>query len=93
MKNLNFEKTILSIHKEIQVKLKKTNKKIDNYIQSDVPLIPQLSSYFFNKRGKQLRPVLCLLSSKMINEGIFKINIRYKYGCSIRIYTCGNASS
>ena len=73
MKNLNFEKTILSIHKEIQVKLKKTNKKIDNYIQSDVPLIPQLSSYFFNKRGKQLRPVLCLLSSKMINEEYSKL--------------------
>ena len=73
MKNLNFDKTILSIHKEIQLKLKKTNKKIDSYIQSDVPLIPQLSSYFFNKRGKQLRHVLCLLSSKMINKKYSKL--------------------
>ena len=55
------------------LKLKKTNKKIDNYIQSDVPLIPQLSRYFFNKRGKQLRPVLCLLSSKMINKEYSKL--------------------
>ena len=68
MKNLKFEETILSIHKEIQVKLKKTNIKIDNYINSDIPVIPKLSKYFFNKRGKQLRPVLCLLSSKMINK-------------------------
>ena len=73
MKNLNFEKTILSIHKQIQVKLKKTNKKIDSYIKSDIPLIPQLSRYFFNKRGKQLRPVLCLLSSKMINKEYSKL--------------------
>ena len=68
MKNLKFEETILSIHKEIQVKLKKTNVKIDSYIKSDIPVIPKLSKYFFNKRGKQLRPVLCLLSSKMINK-------------------------
>tara|TARA_B100001057_G_scaffold295407_1_gene295501 strand:+ start:641 stop:1639 length:999 start_codon:yes stop_codon:yes gene_type:complete len=68
MKNLKFEETILSIHKEIQVKLKKTNKRIDSYIKSDIPVIPKLSKYFFNKRGKQLRPVLCLLSSKMINK-------------------------
>ena len=68
MKNLKFEETILSIHKEIQVKLKKTNIKIDSYIKSDIPIIPKLSKYFFNKRGKQLRPVLCLLSSKMINK-------------------------
>jgi len=68
MKNLKFEETILSIHKEIQVKLKKTNIKIDSYIKSNIPVIPKLSKYFFNKRGKQLRPVLCLLSSKMINK-------------------------
>ena len=68
MKNFKFEETILSIHKEIQVKLKKTNIKIDSYIKSDIPVIPKLSKYFFNKRGKQLRPVLCLLSSKMINK-------------------------
>ena len=68
MKNLKFEETILSIHKEIQVKLKKTNIKIDSFIKSDIPVIPKLSKYFFSKRGKQLRPVLCLLSSKMINK-------------------------
>ena len=74
MKQLTFENNILSIHKDIQVKLKKTNETIDRYIKSEISIIPKLSKYFFNKRGKQLRPVLCLLSSKMINSNYFQIN-------------------
>ena len=74
MKQLTFENTILSIHKNIQVKLKKTNETIDRYIKSEISIIPKLSKYFFNKRGKQLRPVLCLLSSKMINSNYSQIN-------------------
>ena len=74
MKQLTFENTILSIHKDIQIKLKKTNETIDRYIKSEISIIPKLSKYFFNKRGKQLRPVLCLLSSKMINSNYSQIN-------------------
>ena len=74
MKQLTFENTILSIHKDIQVKLKKTNETIDSYIKSEISIIPKLSKYFFNKRGKQLRPVLCLLSSKMINSNYSQMN-------------------
>ena len=74
MKQLTFENTILSIHKDIQVKLKKTNETIDRYIKSEISIIPELSKYFFNKRGKQLRPVLCLLTSKMINSNYSQIN-------------------
>ena len=74
MKQLTFENTILSIHKDIQVKLNKTNETIDRYIKSEISIIPKLSKYFFNKRGKQLRPVLCLLSSKMINSNYSQMN-------------------
>ena len=74
MKQLTFEDTILSIHQDIQVKLKKTNETIDKYIRSEISIIPKLSKYFFNKKGKQLRPVLCLLSSKMINTSYSQIN-------------------
>ena len=74
MKQLTFENTILSINKDIQVKLKKTNETIDRYIKSEISIIPKLSKYFFNNRGKQLRPVLCLLSSKMINSNYSQIN-------------------
>ena len=74
MKQLTFENTILSIHKDIQVKLKKTNETIDRYIKSEISIIPKLSKYFFNKRGKQLRPVLCLLCSKMINSNYSQMN-------------------
>ena len=73
MKKNNFDKTIQSIHSEIQTKLKKTNLSIDRYAQSNIDIIPKLSKYFFNKRGKQLRPVLCLLSSKMINPNYKKL--------------------
>lgn len=68
MSEITFNKIIQSIHKEIQGKLKKTNNIIDHYLISDIPIIPRLGQYFFKQRGKQLRPVLCLLSSKMINK-------------------------
>ena len=68
MSEITFNKIIQSIHKEIQGKLKKTNNIIDHYLISDIPIIPKLGQYFFKQRGKQLRPVLCLLSSKMINK-------------------------
>ncbi len=74
MKHSTFEKNILLIHKEIQTKLNKTNKTIDKYIKSEISIIPKLSKYFFNKKGKQLRPVLCLLSSKMINHNYSSMN-------------------
>ena len=41
MKHLTFENTILSIHKDIQVKLKKTNETIDRYIRSEISIIPK----------------------------------------------------
>ncbi|MDA8668297.1 polyprenyl synthetase family protein [Alphaproteobacteria bacterium] len=68
MSEITFNKTIQSIHKEIQGKLRKTNTIIDHYLMSDISVIPKLGQYFFKQRGKQLRPVLCLLSSKMINK-------------------------
>ena len=68
MNDLYFNKNIQLIHKEIQEKLNKTNRIIDGYLDSEIPIIPKLGKYFFKKKGKQLRPVMCLLSSKMINK-------------------------
>ena len=73
MSDVSFSKTIQLIHKEIQGKLNNTNSIINNYITSDIPIIPKLGQYFFKKRGKQLRPVMCLLSSKMINKNYTKL--------------------
>ena len=74
MNKINFEQTIKLIHKEINVKLVKTNKELDKFLLSAVPIIPKLGKYFFKKKGKQLRPVICLLSSKMINKNYPKIS-------------------
>ena len=73
MSEVSLSKTIQLIHKEIQGKLNNTNSIINNYIASDIPIIPKLGQYFFKKRGKQLRPVMCLLSSKMINKNYTKL--------------------
>ena len=74
MNKINFEQTIKLIHKEINVKLVKTNKKLDKFLVSAVPIIPKLGKYFFKKKGKQLRPVICLLSSKMVNNTYAEIS-------------------
>ena len=74
MQKINFEQTIKLIHKEINVKLVKVNKELDRFLVSAVPIIPKLGNYFFKKRGKQLRPVICLLSSKMINKNYSQIS-------------------
>ena len=73
MSKVQFDKIIQLIHIEIQGKLSKTNTIINKYLTSDIPIIPKLGKYFFNKKGKQLRPVMCLLSSKMINKDYSKL--------------------
>ena len=73
MSKVQFDKIIQLIHIEIQEKLSKTNTIINKYLTSDIPIIPKLGKYFFNKKGKQLRPVMCLLSSKMINKNYSKM--------------------
>jgi len=73
MSEVSFNKTIQLIHKEIQDKLNNTNSIINDYLVSDIPIIPKLGQYFFKKKGKQLRPVMCLLSSKMINKNYSKL--------------------
>ena len=51
MPEVSFNKTIQLIHKEIQGKLNNTNSIINDYIASDIPIIPKLGQYFFKKRG------------------------------------------
>ena len=53
MQKINFEQTIKLIHKEINVKLVKTNKELDRFLVSAVPIIPKLGNYFF-KKGKAI---------------------------------------
>ena len=68
-----FVKIIRLISSEISGKLKETNIFIDEYLNSYQEIIPEMGSYFFSSRGKQLRPMLCLYSSKMINTNYNEI--------------------
>ena len=90
MSEVSFSKTIQLIHKEIQGKLNNTNSIINNYIASDIPIIPKLGQYFFKKRGKQLRPVMCLLIEQNDKQKLYQIKNRHLYVSCFRIYTCSN---
>ena len=57
MSEVSFSKTIQLIHKEIQGKLNNTNSIINNYIASDIPIIPKLGQYFFKKRVSKTKMV------------------------------------
>ena len=63
----DFVELIKIIKSEVSGKLKETNIFIDEYLNSHQAIIPEMGNYFFSNRGKQLRPLLCLYSSKMIN--------------------------
>ncbi len=58
---------------EVSSKLKEANIFIDEYLNSHQEIIPEMGNYFFSARGKQLRPLLCLYSSKMINKNYNEI--------------------
>ena len=69
----DFAEIVNIITSEVSSKLKETNIFIDEYLNSHQEIIPEMGSYFFSARGKQLRPLLCLYSSKMINENYNEI--------------------
>lgn len=68
-----FVEIIKIITEEVSDKLKETNIFIDEYLNSHQEIIPIMGNYLFETRGKQLRPLLCLYSSKMINENFNEI--------------------
>ncbi|MDC0861272.1 polyprenyl synthetase family protein [Alphaproteobacteria bacterium] len=68
-----FVDVVKIITEEVSSKLKETNIFIDEYLNSHQEIIPEMGSYFFSARGKQLRPLLCLYSSKMINKNYNEI--------------------
>ena len=74
-----FVKTVNLISSEITDKLRETNIFIDEYLNSHQEIIPEMGNYFFSSRGKQLRPLLCLYSSKMINENYYHEEEYAKY--------------
>ncbi len=61
--------------------LEKVEQSIKENYQSDIPLIPGISSYMMNCGGKRLRPLLMLISSRLCG-GINDERI-FKHGCVV----------
>lgn len=57
-----------SILSPIKSDLDKVEKKLDDYLYSDSPLIYQVAQYLLERRGKRLRPALVLLSFGESND-------------------------
>lgn len=59
---------IKSIQAPIADELILFNKKFKGYLKSSVPLLDRITSYMVKKKGKQMRPMFVLLSSKLFGE-------------------------
>lgn len=57
--------TLSNIRKPIEAELKQFEKYFNSLLDSDVPLLDTLLQYIFQKRGKQLRPILVFLSAAL----------------------------
>ena len=63
------------ISQPIESELKDFDKFFNNSLESDVKIINTIVRYIVRKKGKRLRPRLCLLSAKIcnkINEDTYK---------------------
>ena len=60
--------TLLEIRKPIEGSFLEFERLFDESLKSDNPLLSNVLSYVAAKRGKQLRPILVLLSAQMCNK-------------------------
>lgn len=60
--------TLLEIRRPIEDSFQEFEKLFDESLKSDNPLLGNVLSYVAAKRGKQLRPILVLLSAQMCNK-------------------------
>lgn len=60
---------IIEIMREpIEAEMKEFNKRFDESLQSDNPLLNSINQYILQKKGKQLRPIIGLLSAKLCGQ-------------------------
>ncbi len=60
--------TLLEIRRPIEDSFQEFERLFDESLKSDNPLLGNVLSYVAAKRGKQLRPILVLLSAQMCNK-------------------------
>lgn len=69
------------VNRLFKADLEKVEQSIKENYQSDIPLIPGISSYMMNCGGKRLRPLLLLISSRLCG-GVIDGRI-VKHGCVV----------
>jgi len=59
--------SLLNIYRTIKAELKQVEKFMQDFSKSSNPLISEINTYIFDKKGKRIRPALVLLSSKLFD--------------------------
>lgn len=59
----------------IESEMKQFDQTFESLLHTRVPLADNVIKYFLDRRGKQLRPILTLLSAKMINPEVSQASI------------------
>ena len=62
------KKIIKKISNELKVELKLYNKHLNNSLNSKVKLINTIIKYILKIKGKEFRPMLCILSAKLEDD-------------------------
>jgi octaprenyl-diphosphate synthase len=63
---LRDKKDLLSLYQNIQAELEKVEASLQLFTASANPLISEISTYLFQKKGKRIRPALLILCSRLV---------------------------
>ena len=72
---------VYEIRKPISEEMDVFEEKFSNLMLSKVPLLNRITHYIIKRKGKQMRPMLIFLCSKLLNSG--KVNDKVYRGASV----------
>lgn len=74
-------KVSAQIREPIEKEMELFEKKFQNSMKSQVPLLNRITYYIVNRKGKQMRPMFVFLTAKLLNDG--EVNERTYRGASV----------
>ena len=72
---------VYDIRKPIELEMEVFEEKFSKLMLSNVPLLNRITHYIIKRKGKQMRPMLIFLCSKLLNSG--KLNEKVYRGASV----------